>query len=324
MRALAEIALREWNIDGAALDLIKMRENAVFRVDTPDGNRFALRIHRSGYHTDAELESELEWITALEASGLDVPRILPSANGRLFENLSGGGVPEPHQVDLWEWIDGTPLGASGEALAADPAKLRGVFRTMGELCARVHNQSSDWRAPPGFVRHAWDEDGLTGESPFWGRFWELHALTDAQRDLIQRARERVHSDLAAFGKGPDRYSLIHADLTPENVLEQDGRLRLIDFDDAGYGWHLFEIATALYFHIPEDYFEDARTAMIEGYRVHRALPDEMLAQLPLFFTARAFTYLGWVQTREETQTAKELTPMLVELACAVADDYLKR
>ena len=52
------------------------------------------------------------------------------------------------------------------------------------------------------------------------------------------------------------------------------------------------------------------------------LPDEQVAQLPLFFLARSFTYLGWVHTRSETRTAKELTPVLVEKACGLARDYL--
>ena len=323
MRGLAVQALKKWNVENAELNLIKMRENAVFRVDTADGERFVVRIHRLGYHSDTALHSELQWMAALQAAGIDVPRVIPSAAGRLFENLSGGEVTDPHQVDLWEWIEGTPLGASGEALAADRERLRHVFYCMGELCAQVHNQSERWQYPDGFMRHAWDEEGLTGPEPFWGRFWELHALSEAQRDLILRARARVHEELKAFGKSRDRYGLIHADLTPENVLEHGKRLRLIDFDDAGYGWFLFDIATALFFHIPEEYFEDAQNSMIAGYRAHRELSDEMLAHLPLFFTARAFTYLGWVQTREQTETARELTPMLVELVCSVAGDYLK-
>jgi hypothetical protein len=42
----------------------------------------------------------------------------------------------------------------------------------------------------------------------------------------------------------------------------------------------------------------------------------------MFLAARGTTYLGWVHTRQETETARELTPMLVELFCATARDYL--
>ena len=63
-------------------------------------------------------------------------------------------------------------------------------------------------------------------------------------------------------------------------------------------------------------------ATLEGYRTERELTAADEALLPLFYTARGFTYLGWVHTRSETETARELTPMLVELSCGVSRRYL--
>ncbi len=40
-----------------------------------------------------------------------------------------------------------------------------------------------------------------------------------------------------------------------------GSLRLIDFDDAGFGWHLFGLVTALFFLCDEDYFDSAEAAL---------------------------------------------------------------
>ena len=44
--------------------------------------------------------------------------------------------------------------------------------------------------------------------------------------------------------------------------------------------------------------------------------------VPLFFLARGLTYVAWVHTRHETETAKELTPMLLTAACELAEEYL--
>jgi len=85
---------------------------------------------------------------------------------------------------------------------------------------------------------------------------------------------------------------------------------------------LFEIATSLYFSHNDKYFDQLIDPYIEGYRSERELSDEELSALPLFMMARATTYLGWVHTRKETETAQELTPMLVEMACSMAEDYL--
>lgn len=319
---LARAALPHWGLEGAALEVIKMRENAVFRATTADGRRHALRIHRHAYHADAELLSELQWMRALDEAGIAVPAVIPSRTGELFVKATHAGVPEPRQVDLFAWVDGRQLGSSESGVAGSEADVAAMFRTIGALTARMHAQASAWTLPAGFTRHAWDSDGLTGEQPFWGRFWELAALTPTQRELIARGRDRVRAALEAQSRDPARYSLIHADFTPENLLVDGSHVRPIDFDDAGFGWHLFDLATTLFFHLDADYFPAARAALIAGYREVRPLSDAELAHLPLFLVARGFTYLGWVHTRSETQTAKELAPVLVEQATRLTEAYL--
>jgi Ser/Thr protein kinase RdoA (MazF antagonist) len=325
MRELAASALAQWGIEGAQLELIKYRENAVFSASTSDGARYAVRIHRAGYHTDDELRSELQWMEALAGHGIEVPALLPTSEGAAFAVVSGAGVPEPRQIDVFAWVEGRPLGAA-ETGVADTGTVGSNYYTIGALAAQLHNQASSWTLPAGFTRHAWDIPALVGPEPLWGPFWELEALTVEERSLLQRARERVAGDLETYAAAPgsgDRYSLIHADFVVENLIVDGDKVRLIDFDDAGFGWHLFELATALYFEMEADYFEQAYAAMVAGYRSQRELPDEQLQYMPLFFLARSFTYLGWVHTRFETETARELTPLLVQKACKLARDYLR-
>jgi Ser/Thr protein kinase RdoA (MazF antagonist) len=319
---LAGTALARWRISAQSIELLKYRENAVFRVLGTDGRARALRIHRPGYHNDAELRSELQWMQALLADGFDVPVLIPSAAGKLFERVEHPAVPESRQVDLFEWIQGRQLGSVEGGSGLDTASLARTFRTIGALAARLHNQSAAWQRPPGFVRHSWDLEGLLGEQPFWGRFWELAALSAAQRQLVDRSRSAMRSALGRMPQTAANYGLIHADFCPENLLVDGERLRLLDFDDAGFGWHLFEIATSLYFYRRETGFAELEAQLLGGYRSTRPLAADEVARLPLFYALRGFTYLGWVHTRQETQTAQELTPMLVELACEAAEAYL--
>jgi Ser/Thr protein kinase RdoA (MazF antagonist) len=321
--ALARAALGSWNLEAQELTLLKYRENAVFRVTAGDGTRYAIRVHRAGYHSDEELRSELQWMRALSADGFDVPELVPTRDGALFEVASHPEVPEPRQVDLFGWIDGRQLGSVETGVEADDETLVRTFRTIGVLAARLHNHSARWQPPPGFTRQSWDLEGLVGERPLWGRFWELAALSESERALLVRARDRVRVELGGLECSPRNYGLIHADFAPENLMVDGSRIRLIDFDDAGYGWHLFEIATTLYFHIGQPYFDAVERATLEGYRTERELTAEDEALLPLFYAARGFTYLGWVHTRRETETARELTPMLIELVCRVARRYME-
>ncbi len=322
LHRMALAAVSRWPLDCARVEPIKVRENAVYAVHTTDNRRVVLRIHRLGYHSDAALRSESSWMKALAASGIEVPQAVLSRSGQPFELVDVDDVPGPRQVDVFEWIEGRQLGSVEQGLTADAGWVSRTYGIVGELTARMHNQSSAWQPPASFQRHSWCDAGLAGETPLWGRFWELADLTTAQRALFEDLRGRVARELAAYGKGADRFGLIHADLVPENILVDDEHLRIIDFDDAGYGWHLFDIATSLYFIRRESFYELARDSLIAGYRRHRALGDEHLRRLPMFLAARGTTYLGWVHTRRGEPTARELTPQLIELAVAAAEDYL--
>jgi Ser/Thr protein kinase RdoA (MazF antagonist) len=322
MQALAQAALDRWDLDGAALAPIKVRENAVFRIDIRGGGRAVLRVHRPGYHSDSELESEFAWLSALESAGVQVPRIIPSKGGRNFEIVTAEGLDGPRQIDVFEWIEGRQLGSIEAGLSGGSDSVADQYHQIGALAARMHNHAQDWRPPPAFRRHSWDAGGLVGERPFWGRFWDLDALSHAQRDLLLRVRGLIARDLADYGMHADRYGLIHADLVPENLLIDGSRVCVIDFDDAGFGWHLFELATSLYFITGDSIYSAARDALIRGYRSERALCDAALERLPLFLAVRGTTYLGWVHTRQGADTAKEMTPFLIERVCAVAEEYL--
>lgn len=319
LQRLALSTLRCWGMEARDIHLLKMRENAVFKVVDACGNAFAMRVHRQGYHTDDALRSELQWIVALRGAGIDVPVPVPARDGRLFVTAQVDGLHAPHQVDLFEWMHGRSLGTSEGGLRNDITDVEPIYRAVGGLAARLHDHASGWVLPGGFRRHSWDGDGLVGKQPFWGRFWELEALTSSERELLVCARDHVRRELRALADGVDlhrNFGLIHADLVPENLLQSEqGQLRLIDFDDAGFGWHLFELATALYFIQEDPRYESAKASLIAGYRTHRDLPDAMLDKLPVFMAARGFTYLGWAHTRPMTTEGLAILPYVIRLAC---------
>ncbi len=322
LRALARHALVRWGVRDCEPETVKVRENAVFRVAAADGRAAVLRVHRHGYHGDAALRSELAWMEALRAGGIDAPAVIPSEAGAPFETVQAPGVPEPRQVDMLTWMPGIPIGTLEEGLNPAIEDVHGAFAAVGRLCARLHNQAQAWSRPAGFVRHAWDREGLVGPAPLWGRFWEAAVLRPAERRLIERARARAHDDLTAYGRWPPVYGLIHADFNLDNMLLDGDRVIPLDFDDCGFGWHLFDLATVWTMFLGTDLAVSIRAGVVEGYRLERALPDEALAHLPLFELVRAFSYLGWVHTRSETASAQELAPGIAELACTLAEDYL--
>lgn len=290
----AEDALVYWDLAVAALDFVVARENAVFKVTCADGSAYALRIHRQGYHSLAELESENEWTTALNAAGIDTPRPVPTRMGTAYATVPFGTAGDTRQVGLIEWIAGVPLEQALAATSADPLAL---YADLGALMARMHNQADGWQPGPGFVRHALDAEGLIGDAPWWGPFWDLPEMSERDKTVIRAARTRMHQTLLDYGRDQGTYSLIHADLLPQNVLVYEGRPFVIDFDDAGFGWHQYDMAVALISLAERPDFADYVASLVAGYRTMRPIGDDDLAVLPMFLTIRELVQIGWLHTR---------------------------
>jgi Ser/Thr protein kinase RdoA (MazF antagonist) len=322
MTMVARAALDRWGGSFEPISLVKYRENAVFLVRRSSGDKFALRVHRSGYHTDAELMSELQWMSALAGSSIEVPTVVPAEDGSIFVKAAAPRLPEPLQVDMLVWLEGEQLGSIETGFSYSSDELNRLYNQVGQLAAKLHDQALAWQIPSSFSRHAWDARGLLGPTPVWGQFRDLPALSE-HLSLIDKACRKARQDLQRLGQSGEIYGLIHADLVPENILRADGRLKLIDFDDAGFGWHMFELATALFWHIDQPYYGAIHDALLTGYRSIRRLSETLWEELPLFLFLRSLTYLGWARTRSETETAREITPMMVEKAVRLASEYLK-
>ena len=303
MKDLCAAALKLWGLEGADCAFVAGRENQVFRVDSA-GATFALRIKRPGYRTKAALKSELDWMAAMEAAGLAVPRPRPALSGRLIEEVEG------YCVDLISWLDGTPLGITGQPL--DLADAEDTFEALGAALAHIHEASDAWTLPAGFERVAWDREGLVGEAPLWGRFWDNPSLDAETCALFKTTRARADALLRAEGGGLD-YGLIHADLVRENVLLAPGGLQIIDFDDGGFGYRLFDVATALLKNRDEPDYPALESALIRGYRARRPLDTRLL---PLFLALRALTYVGWIVPRLGEDRGAERNARLIRQARA--------
>jgi Ser/Thr protein kinase RdoA (MazF antagonist) len=277
----AALAAAHWG--GQLTRLIKNRENAVFDMATPHG-RAALRLHRVGYQSSNAIRSELWWVSALADAGIPVPAPLPTLGGETMVTLPNGRI-----CTAIAWVEGEPLGEAGVPFTAPHDQQIALHHALGQLMARVHAATSALTLPAWFTRAAWDKDGLAGETPFWGRFWEHPLLHPSEAAALCAARDVLRSFLDAL-PNPD-IGPIHADVLRENVLVDGTHLSLIDFDDSGIGYRLYDLGTALSQNLEEPHYADLRDALIAGYG--RAT----VAQVEHFVMARTFVSIGWAAPR---------------------------
>src|SRR3989304_939027 len=93
---LARLALPAWGLSTETpIELLAERENAVFVITTNDRKRFVLRVHRAGYHSDAQLRSQVAWARALQRDGVvRTAEVVDTTGGEPFTVASRPGVPE--------------------------------------------------------------------------------------------------------------------------------------------------------------------------------------------------------------------------------------
>lgn len=315
MRA-AQNVLGAFRMSDAELLPFAQAENLTFKLTRTSGSEYALRLHRPDYNTLQELESERAWTAALFAAGVAVQSSVFTAHGAPFVTLSIPELEESRYAGVTTWLPGETLARylKGEC---STSQRYAAFSAMGELAAGIHNQAQDWTPPRGFSRPRLGREGLLGETPRWGRFWEHPALSESQRQLVLDLRESLGDELRVLGENPRCFGLIHADLHPGNLLvtssEPQLRLAAIDFDDAAFGWHMYDLAAALFeFQGAED-FTHVCDALFTGYRSKRPLAAEDSATLPSFLRLRALALIGWLYQRPDYYDAIEFARLLARL-----------
>ncbi len=290
-RALADEAATAWGAEGTP-ELLKMRENAIFRITLPEVGPAALRLHRSGYQTEDAIRSELWWMGALVDHHLAVPRPLHTIDGALVAHLSDGRM-----ASVLTWVEGEAVGEAGVPLPGDAAAQMRLHASIGHILAELHTTTDRLHLPPSFQRPRWDTDGLVGAAPFWGRFWEHPQANEAERRVLHEARHEAAARLADYAAQGADQGLIHADVLRENVLHSAHHIALIDFDDCGWGFRLYDLGTALSQNLSEPHLPQIVLGLTEGYSTTRPLSEADRAMLPLFTLLRCLASVGWTIPR---------------------------
>ena len=313
-------ALKAFPVQLEDIQPICRSENVTFRVIPRIGQtHYALRLHRPGYNSLAELNSERQWTRALKESGLAVPESLATTNGDHFYPVYIEATGEQCLSGMTTWLEGNPLNEYLAACTQLIARER-IYRQIGVMTAKSHNQSTLWQEPPGFQRRTLDAEGLVGENPHWGRFWEHALLNRSESRLLQRARQKIHVALCHLGMEPMTFSLIHADLNADNIIYENGKLAMIDFDDSAYGWHMYDIATTLFEERNHPDFASLRAALFDGYQEHRSLGERELSTLDLFLLIRGLALIGWFHQRPE-HDERQYFRELKDAICAECEKF---
>lgn len=322
VRGCAQDALAAYGLHpGASVELLNVSENATFLVSDPDAGPSVLRVHRLGYHTEQEIASELAWMDALRAeAGVRTPRVLPAAGGQrvvtVEERGGAGPLTERHCV-RFEFLPGTEPGG-------DPQLTAEHFAELGEITARMHRHAREWSRPAWFTRFHWDYAAAFGRRARWGRWQDGIGVGPSERAILARLDDVLRARLTAYGTGPDRYGLVHADTRLANLLVHDGSVSVIDFDDSGFSWYLYDLGTSVSFFEHEPEVPALVDSWLNGYRRAGRLSAEDEAEIWTFIMFRRLLLVAWIGSHRAVDIAAELGAGYTQGSCDLAESYLSR
>lgn len=281
------------------IELLKYSENLTYQMETED-KRYVLRIYRPGYHDPEELYGEILWQKRLkEDTCLHLADILPGKNGKLLQQTEIGG--KSYDIAVFTFVPGKVLrDLSGE-------KLYHYMEKMGEITGILHSHAIGWEDAGKLKRFHWDFRDLVGENARWGNFMEMKTLTDSQKKWYGEAVKIAEKRLQKYGKTRKRYGLIHGDLNINNILVDGETLYVLDFDDCGYGWFLYDLSTAVLEYFGET-MERSLEALLKGYQKYRRLSKEDLEEMETFVVLRKIVRVGWIATHLDNDTVKKVDP----------------
>jgi Ser/Thr protein kinase RdoA (MazF antagonist) len=313
LQRMVAAALPRWALSPATtIGVLNLSENATFALSDPQaGRELVVRVHRVGYSSPAEIRSELAWIAALSREGIvDTATPVAGTDGEVLQTLpASSGAPPRHAV-AFSRLPGAAPDPSLDAIR--------WFDRLGEATARMHRHARGWQQPAGFQRKRWDLDSMVGPAAFWGSWRSAIGLTPAGRDTIAAALAGIDARLARYGSGPERFGLVHADLHLANLLVDNDQLRIIDFDDCGFSWFMYDFATAVSFIEHQPNVPDLLAAWLGGYRRAATLTDADIAEIPTFVVLRRILLSAWFASHSEVPLAQQMgatyTAGTVELA----------
>lgn len=277
-----------WELDpfGTELRLITVSENATYTLLQDGEPTGVVRVSQPGYvGGPAAVESEMAWLAALhDVEGVNVVDDIPTAAGPALAMIADEGGT------AWACVCTSFVKGAVLENLPDPSAWYG---TIGTWSALFHQHSRSWKKPEWFERFTWDTTDMVGEHPRWGR-WENAALTPEEFALFKLAEEQALEVIDRIPRDENTWGLIHADLRPSNIIAaDDGTPTVIDFDDSGYSFFLYDYAAALSFVEHKPYAPKMAQEWVAGYQKVAPLSTGDLAAASALSMIRRLQMVGW-------------------------------
>ena len=275
--------LAQYGLQANAIENVNHSFNSSFKITTDQGDELALRINLGSGKSTNEVLAEMQWLEQLsEEATVLAPVPLRTTNNELLINTRFEPLNADTTAVLFKWIPGVEVG--------DEPTSEQLF-ALGQNMARlqIFAKTLKFTEPaylPTINRTLMNtEDNLRPSQP--------KQINDKLYGDILKGLELSDEVYARLSKDQELLP-IHADLHNGNVIQTDGKIAIIDFDDAGMGLPVQDLVISSYY-IRED--TEREKHLKAGYASLLELPKisdedyEILVMGRLIGLVSAVTYM---------------------------------
>ncbi len=253
---------------------------------TSGGTEYLIKVMPStGPELLAAVQERQRWMEYLAKHGVGTLSPLHTSKGSLAESFANGSM----LCYSWKKSSGRHIQPT------DPRERQDFYPQWGALVGKMHRLAQDFP----FWEHSdcVDAAGV----PLISRAREVeHFRGWIQDDEVREAWLELNERLERLPKNRQNYGFVHNDAHPGNILFEDERLVLIDFDVANYQWFILDLCICFFsefahveHHSPH---KDLLPRMDElfikpfmrGYSSENTLPEQEFAHVEDFIRYRRF------------------------------------
>jgi Ser/Thr protein kinase RdoA (MazF antagonist) len=236
LRPIAVQAIRAFGVNPATLRCINHGFNTTYAVIDATGAKYALRLNTHSLRDRAGLYAEQQWIRELaKTTDVIVPTPLYTDSGAPFVELPFAPMQKTLVATMAHWLPGRIVGAR-------PSRQQ--VRHIGATMAHLHRHSAQWRPTDDAQFPLVNQPLMNSDDHLSGA--AAHRISADVRSLIAAVRPQVAQVYAELNAHTS-VQPIHGDMHVYNVMWHNNRLAVFDFDDAGLGLPIQDLAITLYY-----------------------------------------------------------------------------
>ena len=251
--------------------------------------RYVLRVYHHHWRTIEEAFFELELLEHLHRNNCPVVASIKNRHGHAGSKFRIGD--EKRLAAIFLFIEGMP---PGNAITSEHAYK------LGSALASIHQAGMGFQSV--LQRQRLDKIYLLDTSVKSILPW----LTSLQQQTLRQLYQAINKSWPEFPSTAPNFTVCHGDPNSGNFLiDIQGTLTLIDFDQCGPGWRIFDIAKFAASQHRSGNLIKLVNACLDGYQAVTPLENDEIISLPVMAQAAAL-WVAAIQVYNEPITGERL------------------